>query len=378
MGGRYRYGPTIDLANLQGYFLANPGRFTHDATGSLNDSTSADFNGTEQILAGYVMANIELTPKSNLLGGVRVERTTSEFSAFERRNGVWAPITLDHNYTEVLPGLHYTIRPSDRLVLRAAWTNTYGRTNYTDLAPRNVLDDIDLGGGVFQGSLSSGNPGLQPFESMNFDVSAEYYLKNAGILSVGVFHKMIDNPVYRNSYVLTNTTYGGRNYSTLAVSRPENADKGDITGIEFNYQQFFNSLPSPFDGLGVNLNYTITDSSATIPGRAGKVPFFKQSDEIGNIALVYEKYGIEARLAYAFNSDYLDSVGGNPDQDGYIAERKVLDAKVSYRITPRLRIFAEFLNIEEEPLREFQGYPSRPSSLEIYSWNANVGISFNL
>ena len=112
--------------------------------------------------------------------------------------------------------------------------------------------------------------------------------------------------------------------------------------------------------------------------RAGKVPFFKQSDEIGNIALVYEKYGIEARLAYAFNSDYLDSVGGNPDQDGYIAERKVLDAKVSYRITPRLRIFAEFLNIEEEPLREFLGYPSRPSSLEIYSWNANLGISFNL
>lgn len=378
MGGRYRLGPTLNLTGLQAYFAANPQRFVHDANGSFNNSTTADFDGTEQILAGYVMANVELTPKSNLLGGVRVERTESEFAAFEVRNGTAARVTLDHSYTEILPGLHYTVRPSDRLVLRAAWTNTYGRTNYTDLAPRNALDDIDLGGGVFQGSLSSGNPNLQPYESMNFDVSAEYYLKNAGILSVGVFHKIIDNPVYRNSYILTNTTYGGRNYSTLAVSRPENADKGDITGIEFNYQQFFNSLPSPFDGLGVNLNYTITDSSATIPGRAGTVPFFKQSDEIGNLALVYEKYGIEARLAYAFNSDYLSSVGGNPDEDGYIAERKVLDAKVSYRLTPRFRIFAEFLNIDEEPLREFQGYPSRPSSLEIYSWNANVGISFNL
>lgn len=378
MGGRYRFGPTLNLANLQAYFVNNPARFTYDATSTLNDSTNSDFDGTEQILAGYVMANIELTPKSNLLGGVRVERTESDFSAFEVRNGTAARLALDHSYTEVLPGLHYTVRPSDRLVLRAAWTNTYGRTNYTDLAPRNVLDDIDLGGGVFQGSLSAGNPNLQPYESMNFDVSAELYLKNAGILSVGVFHKIIDNPVYRNSYVLTNTTYGGRNYSTLSVSRPENADKGDITGVEFNYQQFFNRLPSPFDGLGVNLNYTITDSSATIPGRAGKVPFFKQSDQIGNLAFVYEKYGIEARLAYAFNSDYLSSVGSNADQDSYVAERKVWDAKVSYRLNPRFRIFAEFLNINEEPLREFQGYSSRPSSLEIYSWNANVGISFNL
>ena len=134
---------------------------------------------------------------------------------------------------------------------------------------------------------------------MNFDVTVEYYLKNAGIVSVGVFHKQIDNPVYGTSNVLNNVTYGGRNYSRLSVSRPENADRGDITGIEFNYQQFFSSLPAPFDGLGVNLNYTLTDSSAKIFGRSSEVPFFKQSDEIGSIALAYEKHGSESRSSYS-------------------------------------------------------------------------------
>ena len=378
MEGRYRFGPTINLANLQAFYAANPGRFTYDPSSSLNDSTVADFDGNEEVLAGYVMASVEPTPRSTLLGGVRVEHTDSEFSAFEVRNGVAAPIALSHGYTEILPGLHYNFRLGDRLVLRAAWTNTYGRTNYTDLAPRNALEDVDLGGGVYEGSLSAGNPNLKPYESMNFDASAEYYLKGAGVASVGLFHKIIDNPVYTNSYVLTNTTYDGRNYSRLEISRPENANQGHITGVELNYQQFFNFLPSPLDGLGVNLNYTVTDSSATIPGRPEKVPFFKQSDEIGNVALIYEKYGIEARLAYAFNSDYLSSVGATRDEDSYLAERKVLDAKISYRIHPRMRIFAEFLNVNEEPLREFQGDPSRPSSLEIYSWNANVGLSFNL
>lgn len=378
MRGLYRLGPTINLANLQAFYTANPGRFTYDATTSKNDSTNSDFTGNEQVLAGYAMASAALTPKSNLLGGVRVEHTESEFTGYEVRNGVATLLTQDNSYTEVLPGLHYTLRPTDRLVLRAAWTNTYGRTNYTDLAPRNTLDDVDLGGGVYQGSLNRGNPYLQPYESMNFDVSAEYYLKNSSVVSAAVFHKRIDNPVYRKSYVLTDVTYEGRFYSRLAVSSPENAESGEITGLELNYVQFFSFLPAPFDGLGVNLNYTITDSSAKIPDRAQEVPFFKQSDEIGNIALVYEKYGIEARIAYAFNSDYLSSVGATSAEDAYVNERKVLDARVSYRITPRLRIFAEFLNIDEEPLREYQGIPARPSSLEIYSWNANVGINFNL
>jgi TonB-dependent receptor len=261
--------------------------------------------------------------------------------------------------------------------MRGAATASYGRTNYTDLAPRNVVNDIDLGGGNFEGSLSAGNPSLQPFESMNFDVSAEYYLKGGSIVSVGVFHKIIDNPVYTNSYTLTNTTYEGRSYSRLSISRPENADRGRVSGVEFNYQQFFSFLPSPFDGAGVNFNFTLTDSSATIFGRPDKLPFFKQSDEVGNIALIYEKYGIQARLAYAFNSEYLTGVGATRDEDGYIDERKVLDAKVSYRLTPQLRVFAEFLNIDDEPLREFQGRPAHRSSLEIYSWNANVGLNFN-
>jgi TonB-dependent receptor len=378
MNGRYRLGPTINLAGLQAFFAANPARFTYDAAGSLSNSITADFDGTEEISAAYAMASVRISPRGTLLGGLRVERTDATYAGFEVRNGVANRLSLGSDYTQVLPGLHYTNRVNERLLFRAAWTNTFGRTNYTDLAPRNTLDDVDLGGGVFEGSLSSGNPNLKPYESMNFDVTVEYYLKNAGIVSVGVFHKQIDNPVYGTSNVLNNVTYGGRNYSRLSVSRPENADRGDITGIEFNYQQFFSSLPAPFDGLGVNLNYTLTDSSAKIFGRSSEVPFFKQSDEIGNIALVYEKHGIEARIAYAFNSDYLESIGATSEDDGYTDRRRVIDAKVSYRVNSRLRIFAEFLNLNEEPLRTFHGVPSRSNGFEIYSWNANVGLTFNL
>ncbi len=376
--GRYRLGPTINLRNMQAYFADNPNRFRFNAGSTNSNSLDADFDATEEVLSGYAMASVELNNRTTLLSGVRYDRTDASYSALEVRNGVYGPISISHSYDQFLPGLHLAWRPTDRLVVRAAWTNTYGRANYTSLAPRNVLDDIDLGGGVFDGSLSSGNPELEPFESMNFDVSLEYYLENAGIVSLGFFHKNIENPVYTNSFQLLNTTYRGRNYARLDVSRPENADKGEVTGVEFNWQQFFDFLPSPFDGLGVNFNYTITDSSAAIFGRTGDLPFFKQADELGNAALVYEKYGLEARVAYSLNGDYLTSVGGSPAEDGYVDRRRVIDAKISYRINRRMRIFAELINLNDEPLREYQGTSSRLDGYEIYSWNANFGINWNL
>ncbi len=378
MNGRYRLGPVINVDSMYSFFASNPGRFVFDAASTLSNSADADFDATEEVTSGYAMASVSPGSQTTVLGGLRVERSNATYSALERRNGVYAPISISKSYTQVLPGLHFVWRPNKQMVLRAAWTNTYGRAAYTSLAPRNVLDDVDLGGGNFQGSLSSGNPELEPFESMNFDVSAEYYLKHAGILSVGVFHKSIDNPVYRNSYTLTNTTYGGRNYSQLGISRPENAEKGEVTGVEFNWQQFFNFLPAPFDGLGLNLNYTITDSSAKIFGRTDELPFFKQSDEIGNLALVYEKYGIEARVAYAFNGAYLESVGTSRATDVYTDRRRVIDAKFSYRFNKRLKVFVELLNLNEEPLRTFEGEPGHNNGYEIYSWNANLGINWNL
>ncbi|MSU47990.1 MAG: TonB-dependent receptor [Opitutus sp.] len=383
MRGRYRMGPTMNLAAAQAYFRANPGRFVFDAASTLSNSISADFDATEEIRSGYGMASVNVTPHLAVVGGLRVEHTDARYAANElvSRAGVFTGfnrVQFERDYTKVLPGLHLNWRPNKQVALRAAWTNTYGRTNYTDLAPRNVLDDIDLGGGVFEGSLSSGNPILKPFESTNFDVSAEYYLKSAGILSVGLFRKDIDNPVYRRSYTLTNTTYNGRAYSRLGVSRPENAGAARVSGVEFNYQQFFSALPGAFGGLGVSFNYTVTDSSVTVFGRTDVLPFFKQSDEIGNVALLYEKYGIEARVALSFNSAYLESVGTDRNSDEYTNRRRPVDAKISYRINRRLRVFVDVLNVTKEPLRTFTGEPGRISGFEIYSWNANVGVNWRL
>jgi TonB-dependent receptor len=384
--GLFRYGPTLNLEANKAYFVANPGRFTLDPLTTLSDSISGDFDATEDVYAGYAMGTIELSKETTLLAGLRLENTETTYGANELSTtggtfaGVYKRVTGGRSYTDLMPGVHLTWRPGTQTVIRTAWTNTISRPNYVDLAPRRSFDVIEttVGSGIFDGSVSSGNPNLKPYESMNFDVSLEYYLKNAGIVSFGAFHKEIDNPVYSRRTFETNVRVDGRAFSTLSTTAPDNAKSGKITGLELNYQHAFKFLPSPFDGLGFNANYTLSTSSVSLFTRPDQLPFFKQSDTVANLALFYEKYGWEVRVALSYSGDYLDAVGSSPDTDIYVRGRGPIDTKVAYRVNRHFKIFGEFLNLSEEPLREFTGVRSRENDFEIYHWKAKFGVNFNL
>jgi TonB-dependent receptor len=376
--GLFRYGPTLNMDAIEAFFAANPARFVFNSATTLADSTASDYEAAEDVTAAYALASVEFARNWTLLAGVRVEKTDATYAANELFSGAYRRVDGGKDYTNVLPGVHLAWRPTKQAVVRFAWTNTIGRPRYSDLAPIRELESIETTPGRFAGSLSGGNPELDPFESMNFDLSLEYYFKTSGILSLGVFHKEIKNPIYDNVIFQTNVDYEGRLYDTLTFSGPANADKGKITGLELNYQQFFTSLPAPFDGFGGNVNYTVTDSSVKLFTRADELPFFKQSDSIMNLALIYEKYGFEGRISYSKNDDFLDDAGASPDTDIYVRGRAVVDAKVSYRFTRKLKVFVELLNLTEEPLREFTGVRARENDFEIYKWKAKIGVNFNL
>ena len=134
------------------------------------------------------------------------------------------------------------------------------------------------------------------------------------LIAIAPFYKHIDHPIYGRSFIENDVTYEGRFYEQLGFSQPQNAEAGHIGGVELTYQNYFTRLPAPFDGLGVNLNYTVTDSSVRIFGRDDQLPFFKQSNHIGNVAVLYEKFGVATQVSLSFNSPSLGSVGANARQ----------------------------------------------------------------
>jgi TonB-dependent receptor len=370
----------LNLPALQPFFDSNPDLFELDELGSLSNSLSSDFQADEKVIAGYLMGAIDFE-RWSLMAGLRIEHTRGNYAANELLfsdgdfTGEIRPADGDTSYTDVLPGVHLNFFPKQNLTVRLAWTNTLGRPAYADLAPLRELDDIQNEDGTFTGGLSSGNPDLEPYESMNLDLSIEYYL-GSGLIAVAPFYKRIDNPIFGRSFTETDVTYNGRLYDRLGISQPENADSGRLLGVELTYQNYFSFLPAPLDGLGVNLNYTATDSSVTVFGRDDDLPFFKQSEHVGNVALLYEKYGVAAQVSLSFNSPSLGSLGSDADTDNYGDSYRVVDLKVSAPIIRGLRLMVEAENMNDEHRRRYAGIADRRVQDERYSWNLFGGLDW--
>jgi TonB-dependent receptor len=376
----YLFGPQVDFDAAQRFFDANSAGFELSDADTVAESFGVDYEISEEVSAGYLMAQVDVLPELTLTGGVRVERTEADFTAFDLEfvDGDIDPVPPQtrgsKEYTNWMPGLQMRYAPNADLVIRAAWTNTIGRAAYEQNVPFRNFEVEEVEDGIFEGTLEAGNSDLEPLESMNLDASVEWYLQPSGVVAVGVFYKDIENPIFTRIQQLEEVDFEGRFYSELEIIQPQNADSGEILGVEINYQQAFSSLPAPFDGLGISLGYTYSDSEATVFDRDSKVPFFLQSDQVGNIALFYERSGLGLRLGYSYRSDYLDTLGESPETDLYVDDHGQLDFKASYDFGEMITVFLQAQNLNDEPLRFFSGDKSRLAENEIYSWNAMLGV----
>jgi TonB-dependent receptor len=383
----YEFGPKVDFDAAQRFYDANSAAFELNDADTIAESFGVDYTISEEVTAGYLMGQIDLIPELTLIGGVRVERTESDFSAFDLEfvDGDIDPappqVTGSKSYTNWLPGLQARYSATPDLLVRAAWTNTIGRPSYEQNVPFRIFeteavedDDGEVVEGVFEGAIEMGNADLDPLESMNLDLSVEYYLQPSGVMAVGIFYKDIDNPIFTRVQQLEEVDFEGRFYEELEIVQPQNADSGEIFGVELNYQQAFTMLPAPFDGLGISLGYTYSDSEATVFDRDSKLPFFLQSEHVANLVFFYERGDLGLRLGYSYKSEYLDALGDSPATDLYVDEHGQLDFKASYDFGDMVTVFLQGQNLNDEPLRFYSGDKSRLAENEFYSWNAMLGV----
>jgi TonB-dependent receptor len=356
----YLNAPTIDAAAIKAWTAANLAGtyFVKDAATSLSNATLNDFGIDEDVWAGYAMANLRFGAVT-VTPGVRFERTKSRITGYrlETRAGVATvvPSTQQRDYDDWLPSLLVRIEPSDKVIVRLAYSRSIGRPNYSQLSPGGALSyETGTAANTFDGSFSSGNAALAPYRAHNLDVSGEYYFARGGLFSVGVFAKFIDNPIFVQSTLLTDVDFANRRFARLTISQPLNARSGDIIGIEAAFQQQFTFLPGLLSGFGVELNGTLVDANLRLPaGRTSAFP--QQSKFLYGAQLFYQRGRVEASVAYHNTGKSLIAAGGLDYQDQYNDDLRRLDAKVSVEVVPGLSVFAEGQNLTDEPTRQYQG-----------------------
>jgi TonB-dependent receptor len=199
----------------------------------------------------------------------------------------------------------------------------------------------------------------------------ERYFRSVGMISGGFFHKGIDAFIFPFRF---EETRDGDEYD---VTEPRNGPAATVTGLELAFQNQLRFLPAPFDGLGFYANYTFTSSSADLPDRDGEdLRLPGQIRHSGNVAASYEKAGFSARLALNFRDGFLAEVGGEPAEDVFVDRHHQVDLSVSHAMTPSIRVFADVLNLTNQPLRAYEGTTDRPIQEEYYRSWATFGLKF--
>jgi TonB-dependent receptor len=388
--GRYRTPFGLNWANVWNHVASNPALTVFDATGSASNSVEDDYDITEDIWAGYAMGQVRRGPLT-LLGGLRWERTDATIKAVENRiaNGVNLgrfPIKGSANYDSFFPNLQAVFRPNKSAVLRAAITQSIGRPAYEDARPLSTFryDEI-LGAAAlnpafpFAGSLNIGNPALKPFKSVNYDLSAEAYLKGGAMLSAAYFRKEISDPIYGFSEVRENVNYNGIALERLGVTTRLNGKSGRIDGFELGLYLPFRFLRAPFDGFGIEGNLTAVSSEVVVATRPGeKLPFFRQPDAIRNVTLFYEKRGFSARVSYNHTAGMMTNLSAAAITDNWSDALDRVDAQVRWRVSPHyaLTLAARNLTREQENYSYGRGGPLRETYRIGQNYTFGVGVNY--
>ena len=168
---------------------------------------------------------------------------------------------------------------------------------------------------------------------------------------------------------------------------PANYDgTGKVKGFELAYQQTYDFLPAPFDGLGIQANYTFIDSSglpntflntgapvnaSTVP--PGNLPLEQLSKHNVNFVAFYEKGPLSLRAAYNWRSRFLLTASDVifPYYSIFNEDSGQLDASIFFTVVEGLRVGVQGVNLLNEVTKTSQAFTGDPDLLAPRSYFMN-------
>jgi iron complex outermembrane receptor protein len=293
--------------------------------------------------------------------GVRYVQTGLSASGYQATGG-GTLVTVDNDYSDVLPSFNLATNITDNFIVRLAAAKVMSRPQLGNLTPGGTIATT----GTL--SITSGNPTLKPFRAKAFDASFEWYFGKNAFLGLGLFQKNIDTYIQS---IRTNIAFKdtGLPMSLLPsnftgdevfqVTAPINTDGGKLQGFELNYQQPFTFLPGRGKNFGTLLNYTYVKSKieyVVSPTSATTITddLLNLSPKSWNATLYYDDGAFSARVSATKRSSFLTRVPGqnNNDVEGKNGTLNV-DLSVSYKFNDKLEVTLEGVNLTNEVNDQF-------------------------
>ena len=350
------------------------------------EEMSGNYHAKEEITSAYLRFDQKLGQNLDLMLGLRMEHTALNYRGLnwvvdENENeSLESTGNRKNSYTNWLPSVLLKYDVNDDLKLRASFTETLSRPKYSALIPSVNYNRADE-------EATIGNPNLKPTTSYNFDLSAEYYFKSVGLVSVGLFYKSINNVIVDEVWKGMDSQLPITGTYDYEISKPINAYDADLFGVEVAYQRDFGFITPALKCLGFYGNYTYTANKTKnhhfehrVLEDGEDVDMIGSPEHTANASLFFEKWGFNLRLSYNFASAFVDEMGEVAQLDRYYDKVNYLDLNASYTFGKRFKttIYADVTNLLNQPLRYYQGTKDRTAQVEYYGarFNAGIKVSF--
>ncbi len=301
-----------------------------------------------------------------------------------------------HNY-EFLPNVDASLEVLPGFLVRTSFSKTETRPDLTQMVGTT---SVGLTPKVGSRPASAGNPGLLPYESYNYDATAEWYYSADSYVSANYFSKDVVNfltttsvqaPVngitdpyvgaqknaavaylkahgnasptdaetYAQMVAMTGqTSFIGQPGDPLAyfsITTPTNANKMNTHGFEFAWQHAFGDSGFGFQASwsiplgGAKFNPLIVETQFALPGLSKSY----------SALVYYEKYGFSARVAFTHRDAFLAGLGQAQETDlepTYTDAYNQVDASASYDITDNISVVWDGINLTGESITQHGRY----------------------
>lgn len=297
-----------------------------------------NYQSAENIYAAY--AQVLWKKKSwQILSGGRYE-ITDFYWVTQAPRTVKGRIGELH-YADLLPSVHIKKQNGLYGQWRASWFKSISRPGFFEVIPYDIQEED---------YRERGNPNLQHTQASNWDLRYEYFDRGLNKAMIGLFYKVIQNPI-ESALVISGQT---------VFIQPNNFGTAYNGGLEFDFSRYFGKW-------GVRAFYTFTDSRITTSkivkfrDSSGSLtqrdedqtrPLEGQSRHISNVSLLYKnpKSGTDLQLAMVYTGNRIISVSPYKNNDVWQRAFIQLDVSGEQAIKSNWKVYFKVNNLLNTPL----------------------------
>ncbi|MBB6463191.1 TonB-dependent receptor [Flammeovirga kamogawensis] len=337
------------------------------------------FNAQMDIHAFYTGYDYEIIPsKLKMNVGVRTEIGRQYVKYRLRQDALDAPFRENtYETVEFLPSANLKYAVNDKSNLRLAASKTITRPGMREIIPFEYQS-------VAGGESIIGNPNLKNSENYNLDLKYEIFPNSGELFSIGVFGKLLDNPIERVTKPAAGTLYTYENVGSAVVAGVELEFQKNVGNIINNGNPLLDKLSVGFNGtlmyskmrIGDNVSTVVTNRERELQGASPYIlnanMGYNQEWFGGNINSIFT-------IAYTTFGDRLYASGSYGAGDIYEKSFGTLDFIIRNKIKDNLsfNISAKnLLNPSIERYQEFEGGVIKPISSYKRGTEFSIGLSY--